>query len=59
MGRSIGGKLSDDEERRFGGVLVQQEGMVEGWVGGEDIDWIRHNVDFESDVANRRGCVAG
>ena len=53
VGRSIGGKPSDDEERRFGDVLVRQEGMVEGWVSGEDIDWICRDVGFESDVANR------
>lgn len=33
--------------------------MVEGWVGGEDIDWIGGDVDFESDVAGRRGRVSG
>lgn len=54
MGRSIGGKCFDDEERRFGDALVTGKGRVgvaEGWAGGEDIDWIGRDVGFEFNVA--------
>ena len=59
VGGSIGGKLCYcGEERRFSNVPVGQ-GVVEGWIGGEVVDWIGRDVDSEFDVASCRGRVAG
>ena len=51
MGRSIGRKLCYvDKERESGDVLFRQA-VVEGWIGGEAIDWVGRNVDAKFDVA--------